>query len=520
MSRVCPECGKDYPDGITRCPEDGAKTYAVGSGDKLVGKTIDDRFTITSLLGKGGMGAVYRARQHSMDRDVAIKVLRRNLITDKMAVQRFHREAKAASLLRDPHTVTVFDFGQTKDDLLYIVMEMLRGVPLSKIVNPKSGPMAVDRAVGLVIQVLEALAEAHDASVLHRDLKPDNIFLLERKDPGDFVKVLDFGIAKVLDDKSTGLTSTGMVFGTPTYMSPEQAQGLEMDERGDLYSVGVLLFELLVGKPPFTAKTPLALMYQKVNDAVPTIYHVNPDVQISEPLELVISRLLSIKPEERPANAGVTKKLLLDAVNGVADSRVPLPDVILKGGTTKIAARREPGTEPPPIPTVPRLDISQETILPDKRPLPWFWISLVSIMLVLGGLVGIAWLIMGDETEAVPESPATVVVPDPKPADEGLVVVTRKDVAPPTAIEVEPEEETVDVPAGDVATTTVGEPDRVTYPAKKTVPKSKAVKKKSRKKPKKRDVTTARKELPKASKPGPKKLIIPSDQEAIDLMEE
>ena len=519
-SRFCPTCGGLYDSQVEVCPDDGSQTYLVADDENLVGKIIDGRFTITEILGSGGMGEVYRARQHSMDRDVAVKVLRRNLITDKMAIQRFHREAKAASLLRDPHSITVFDFGQTPDGLLYIVMEMLHGMPLSKIINRKSGPMAVERAVGLVIQILEALFEAHSHSVLHRDLKPDNVFLLEREDQGDFVKVLDFGIAKVLDDKSTGLTSTGMVFGTPTYMSPEQAQGLEMDVRGDLYSVGVMLFELLAGKPPFTAKTPLALMYQKINDAVPTIYHVNPEVQIPEQLNLVINRLLAIKPEERPANAGETKKLLLDAVNGVTGSQVPLPDVILKGSTTKIAVMPDPGAELPPVPTVPRLEISQETIAPGKRPIPWVWIFLMSITLVLGGLVGIAWLITGDETEAVPDSPAPVVVPDPKPADEGPVVVTRKDLFPSSAVDVAKEKETADVPASDVATRTVEEPDRLDLPAKEKITKPKAVDKRTRKKPRKKGVTTARKKPRKAAELQPEKLVVPSDHEALELMEE
>ena len=289
MSRVCPECGQEYPDGTDRCPEDGAKTFVVGSGDDLVGKRIDGRFTITSLLGKGGMGAVYRAHQHSMDREVALKVMRRDLASVPDAVKRFFREAKAASKLHNPHAITVFDFGQTDDGLLYIVMELLFGQSLAEVVKKTSGPMDPKRAINIVLQVLTALADAHAIGVLHRDLKPDNIFLMDGEATNDFVKVLDFGIAKILGSDGTSLTGTGMLFGTPTYMSPEQATGEELDTRSDLYAVGVILFELLAGKPPFQEKTPVALLVKKANENAPSIFHVNPEVKIPKGLPGIAS---------------------------------------------------------------------------------------------------------------------------------------------------------------------------------------------------------------------------------------
>ncbi|NOZ00949.1 MAG: serine/threonine protein kinase [Deltaproteobacteria bacterium] len=169
MSRVCPECGKEFPDTVKRCPVDNSRTLVVDAADDLIGKTIEDRFTVKSLLGKGGMGAVYRAFQHSMDREVALKVMRRDLASNTEAVKRFFREAKAASKLNNPHTITVFDFGQTDDGLLYIVMELLHGRPLARVQKENPGPMEPSRALNIVNQVLTALADAHAIGILHRD---------------------------------------------------------------------------------------------------------------------------------------------------------------------------------------------------------------------------------------------------------------------------------------------------------------------------------------------------------------
>ena len=452
-SRFCPTCGGLFDTSVEQCPKDGSPTYLVDGEEDLVGKSIDGRFTITEMLGAGGMGEVYRARQHSMDRDVAIKVLRRNLITDKMAIQRFHREARAASLLTDPHAITVFDFGQTQDGLLFIVMELLRGVPLSKIINRKSGPMAVERAVGLVIQILEAVSEAHTANVLHRDLKPDNVFLVTRDDPGDFIKVLDFGIAKVIDEKSKGLTSTGMVFGTPTYMSPEQAQGIEMDARGDLYSLGVILFELLAGKPPFTAETPLALMVQKVNNEVPTIFHVNPDVVIPKKLEAVLTSLLAVNPDQRPSSARETKLMLLDAMDITPTGVTRLPDVEIKGGTTRLVALKDGSNGGSAFPTIPRdlhSGAGSETIPPDRRSI---WI-LVAAAIGIVSVIGLGVWAWASFTS--PEEVRTVFVSEP------ATVPSVTDHAEPATAAAKPEEAPMPAP---VASTLEEKPDSLSAKA-------------------------------------------------------
>ncbi len=224
--------------------------------ESLDGRVLDGRFEIIRRIGAGGMGSVYLARQTSMDREVAVKVLHPDRVNDKDARHRFRIEAAAVSRLRNPHTISVFDFGEDQDGGLFLVMELLDGKPLSEIISVSS-QVPVDTAVSIVDQVLESLIEAHALGVLHRDLKPDNIFVKEKSDGTVFVKVLDFGIAKVMGGNVSSKTFAGVVFGTPAYMSPEQVMGKELDARTDLYALAVMLFEMLVGRVPITGKNPM-----------------------------------------------------------------------------------------------------------------------------------------------------------------------------------------------------------------------------------------------------------------------
>ncbi|MCA9515282.1 MAG: serine/threonine protein kinase, partial [Myxococcales bacterium] len=210
--------------------------------DPRIGKILDGKLEILDVLGRGGMGVVYRARQLSMDRDVAVKVLHGQAVADQESVQRFLHEAKVASRLRHPNVITVFDFGQTEDGLLYLVMELLEGTELSKVLDEERR-LAPARVVHLMTQVCDAVQHAHDAGLIHRDLKPENIFLMAGSNlRADFVKVLDFGIARAQEvEGSERLTRTGTLCGTPAYMSPEQILGDKLDARSDIYSLGVML---------------------------------------------------------------------------------------------------------------------------------------------------------------------------------------------------------------------------------------------------------------------------------------
>jgi serine/threonine protein kinase len=247
----------------------------VNEHDPMIGRSLEGRYTIVSKLGAGSMGTVYRARQEAMARDVALKILRPERAFDAQAKQRFVREAKALSLLTSPNTVTVFDFGEIPDPVaspddpsaetsLYLAMEMLEGEALGARLK-REGPMPAALAVHIAKGALESLAEAHDKGIIHRDLKPDNLFLVRRAEGAGrpleasaavTCKVLDFGIAKMLDGRVDALeTQAGTVFGTPRYMSPEQAQGRSLDARSDLYALGVLLYQMLAGRAPFTTTT-------------------------------------------------------------------------------------------------------------------------------------------------------------------------------------------------------------------------------------------------------------------------
>jgi eukaryotic-like serine/threonine-protein kinase len=234
--------------------------------DPFVGKVIDGRYEIQQRVGEGGMGVVYKARQISIDRVIALKMLNQQMAGDPQWVQRFYNEAKACSRLQHPNTIRMFDFGQTSDGRLFMTMEFLDGMSLREALQ--KGPLAPQRVVKILIQCCASLAEAHSIGIIHRDIKPDNVFLLNMAGSPDFVKLLDFSVAKLLEGDRMK-TQAGVVFGTPQYMSPEQGRGLPLDARSDLYALGILAFEMLNGNVPFHDDNPMTVIQMHLHAGVP-----------------------------------------------------------------------------------------------------------------------------------------------------------------------------------------------------------------------------------------------------------
>ena len=315
----CPTCGRRYSSDFAKCPEDHSPLQAdsTNSGaattDPLLGHTLDDKYRLDAQLGIGGMGTVYRARHLLIDRPVAVKVLNPRFVEDEAARTRFQREARAAGRLQHTNAVTVTDYGQTQDGYVYIVMELLEGRTLRDILA-KEAPLDSARSVSIMLQISAAVAAAHEAGIIHRDLKPANIFIVQRAEVPSLVKVLDFGIAKLAaesleEDDIKALTQVGAMIGTPRYMSPEQCDGAELTPAADVYSLGVILYEMLTGTVPFSGSTPLAIAMKHTSelprsprDFVSTI---------PAPLEEVVLSALEKRPQDRPANAAEFRQKLL-----------------------------------------------------------------------------------------------------------------------------------------------------------------------------------------------------------------
>jgi len=389
--------------------------------DPLAGQEVGGRYRLIRRIGKGGMGVVYEAEHLGLDKRVAIKFLLDRFADDLEVVERFHREARTASRIGQENIIDVTDVGHGADGRPYIVMELLAGGDLATVLSA-SGPMPAPRAVHVIRQVLRGLGAAHGKGIVHRDMKPENVHLIERGGDPDFVKIMDFGISKVIaaSDSKVRLTATGAVIGTPIYMAPEQALAqTELDQRVDLYAVGVMLYELLAGRPPFLSTSYLGLVTQHINTAPPNLAQFRPD--LPRPLIAAVHRALEKDPAKRFQSAVEFTRALpatpalreLDVAETVGDSsRIEVTDE-----ARAAAAARTPGLETPPA----------------RRQRRLAWIVAAAVVVVAAG-VAVAVVTRGGHQEVhavAKESPVTPPAPPviaPQPPAPEVVALGKIDV--------------------------------------------------------------------------------------------
>ena len=338
--KTCPQCGSEYELDVMFCPRDGS-TLRAPAGSSLVGTIVADRYHILRKLGEGGMGQVYLAEHVKMGRKSAIKVMNPGMSTDTDAIGRFNREAANASRISQNNVAAIYDFGETPDGLIYLAMEYVDGEPLTALME-REGVLAPARAADITRQVAEALDAAHDMGIVHRDLKPDNIMLARQRDGSDLVKVVDFGIAKAQGGDGQKVTKTGLVVGTPEYMSPEQLAGDALDGRSDTYTLGLVAFHLLTGKLPFPSDTIQESMIMRLTDRPRTLAEMRPDASWPQPVQDAFDRVLQRKAEDRYQRSSQFATALSAAVRGMQGANAGVG-----AGATAALAQPLGGTVPP-----------------------------------------------------------------------------------------------------------------------------------------------------------------------------
>ena len=302
--KTCPVCGKEYPDTVKFCPVDGSTLRAKSPTADLVGQVVADRYAIIKKLGEGGMGAVYLGEHVKMGRKSAIKVMNPSMAADPDAISRFNREASNASRISHPNVCQIYDFGETPDGVIYLAMEFIEGAALTDIIE-REGALPPVRATKILRQAADALGAAHDLGIVHRDLKPDNIMIVQGRDGSDIVKVVDFGIAKAVagDEAGQKVTKTGLVVGTPEYMSPEQLSGDKLDGRSDIYSLALVFYRMLTGVLPFQADSAQETMIKRLTDDPMPLAAARPDIVFPDKLQAVLDKALARTPAERYGSA-------------------------------------------------------------------------------------------------------------------------------------------------------------------------------------------------------------------------
>ncbi|MCC7538166.1 MAG: protein kinase [Deltaproteobacteria bacterium] len=392
---ACPDCGAALGPEQNFCGSCGADLRSMLQGgvhvaDPLVGQVIADRYRLVEQVGRGGMGVVYRAEHVRLGKIIAVKLLHGELSRDRELVKRFKREAEAVSRLSHPNTVSVFDFGRA-DGLMFIAMEFIDGEDLGRIIRA-AGRISFARVARICAQVCASLAEAHGAGIIHRDLKPENVLVSQSHGVPDFVKVLDFGLAKLRDtEEAAAITGQGSLVGTPYYMAPEQIRGERYDHRIDIYALGAVMYKALSGVPPYTAETPVGVLTKHLTDRLVPVSDRTPDVP--DEADAIVSRALQKDPAKRFQSVDEMRKELnacLDAIGegmGSSGSRE----------REAAAARKRAGAAPLPVATRDEVERYERGL---RRRGRLYGLSLV--VLVAGAIGAAVWAV-----RAVPRPLAT-----------------------------------------------------------------------------------------------------------------
>src|SRR5690348_13947949 len=452
LERVCPQCGSLFGAGTLFCPKDGASLRLVTTGTDLVGQLIDDRYYVEQRLGEGGMGEVYIAHQVRTGRKCALKLMHRSMTQDPDAVGRFRREAASACAISHPNVATIFDSGETLDQLLYIAMEFVDGRSLSQVIRDE-GPLDPWRAADIGRQIADGLSAAHDLDIIHRDLKPENVMVGTTRGGADFVKLVDFGIAKPTKGVGNTLTRTGFILGTPAYMSPEQLCADKLDGRTDLYSLGCVLHEMLTGETPFAGQSLEMLMMRRLTEPPPHPRTLND--QVPPVLDDIVAQLLARTADERYPDARAVVDVLgaaQDTIGGRrststtatgtgAQVRTPTPGprepsiVKVATGVEKPRRSRDVAPPPPMSPAIPFRAPSLGVPTPSgettvavpadaARRRPWRAMAAAAAIVVIGGGAFVAWRLTSTRAatqlaapgpQITPISSAPQAVPQPAP---------------------------------------------------------------------------------------------------------
>jgi serine/threonine-protein kinase len=438
--KICPQCGQRFEGDMLFCPRDGSALKPAVEGAGLLGQVVADRYLIQRELGHGGMGQVYLAEHVKIGRRCALKVIKPGLVASADAVSRFNREAANASRITHPNVVQVYDFGESSDGLVYFAMELVEGESLAALVQREKA-LPPRRALAIARQIAEALAAAHDLRIVHRDLKPENVMLARQRSGSDQVKVVDFGVSRIMDDDAQKVTKTGLVIGTLEYMSPEQFTGEQVDGRSDQYSLGIIIFRMLTGTLPFTGKTALEAMEGRVITGPPRLAAVRPDVAWPEALQAVLDRALSVQPESRYPDVITLADALDAAVNAwqpVAGGAAAPPVAVTPPSATPSQPSTAPVAPPPAVVLTPERAVRASG--------PWYRARGKLATATVGGIgvVAIAITMIVNQGGPVlpgPNSGQQVVTnpPPSTPADSGAGAVPAaskavdRPVAPPAA---------------------------------------------------------------------------------------